>query len=198
MPIVKTSDDNSINDNDKSTLHDAGVDVSGLAVSKPAEEKKEGLIDMDSGVLEANDLELQKTGIKFVEEKPVNKEDLSALAEQKSRSVQNAKDLEEEFRSELSVTSKPSASSEKAVVEKISTMAGLLSKISEKLGLKKKKVGSELQNLKKMKEGIQADIEDIKELEESEEKIKAQLEKMDAIKSEIEAIEKEVGEELKK
>lgn len=198
MPIVKGSDDNSINDKDKSTLHDAGVDVSGLAAPKPAEEKKEIVVDMDSSVSEANDPELQKTGIKFVEEKPLNKEDLSALAEQKSRASQNAKDLEEEFRSELSGTSKTSQASEKAVVEKISTMAGLLSKISEKLGLKKKKVGTELQNLKKMKEGIQEDIEDIKELEESEEKIKAQLLKMDTIKSEIEAIEKEVGEELKK
>lgn len=198
MPIVKSSDDNSINDNDKSTLHDAGVDVSGLAAPKPDEEKKEALIDMDGSVPESNDEDLKKTGIKFIEEKPVNKEDLSALAEQKSRASQNAKDLEEEFRSELSGTAKTSVVSEKAVVEKISTMAGLLSKISEKLGLKKKKVGAELQNLKKMKEGIQEDIEDIKELEESEEKIKAQLQKMDTIKSEIEAIEKEVGEELKK
>ena len=195
MPIVKTSDENSINDSDKSTLHDAGVDVSGLSAVKSSDDKKDSLVDMDDSVPGVNDEDLKKTGIKFVEEKPMNKEDLSALAEEKSW---NAKDLEEEFRSQLSSASKPASVSEKAVVEKAGSMAGLLSKITEKLGLKKKKVSAELQSLKKMKEGIQADIEDIKELEESEEKIKAQLQKVDAFKSEIEAIEKEVGEELKK
>lgn len=198
MPIVKRADDNAINDSDKSTLHDAGVDVSGLAVSAPAEDKKEVYVDMDGSVPEQNDEDLKKTGIKFVEPAPINKEDLSALAEQQSRAGQKAKDLEEEFRSELSGAPKAVPVSEKAVVEKMGSMSELLSKISEKLGLKKKKVGTELQNLKKMKEGIQADIEDIKELEESEEKIKAQLQKMDTIKSEIEAIEQEVKEELKK
>ncbi len=195
MPIVKTSDDNAINDSDKTTLHDAGIDVSGLSVVKSVGNKKDSLVDVDGSVPGENDEDLKNTGIKFVEESRVNKEDLSALAEAKS---QNAKDLEEEFRSELSGALKSSPVSEKSVVEKGTTMAGLLSKISEKLGLKKKKVSAELQSLKKMKEGIQSDIEDIKELEESEEKIKAQLEKMDTFKSEIEAIEKEVDEELKK
>lgn len=195
MPKSQKADEAVINEADKTTLHDAGVDVKGLA---PAEEPAPAVVDIDGGAPteEAADSDLQKTGIKFVESAP-RKEDLSALAEQRDQmAASTARDLEDEFKSELSgIAPKPVA---KPTTERAGSLKSLLDQIREKLGLKKKKVKDELDTLKKMKEGISADIADIKELEESEGKIEAGLQKMDSLAGEMEAIEKEVGEELKK
>lgn len=216
MPPQTEKDTEAINQAEEDTLHSAGVDVAGLShtttasVQKPTakakDSKAESVVDIDDGVPKTDDPDLAKTGIKFVDEEtatkeakaeapeqtvPVNKEDLSALAEAKMK----ASDLEEEFRSELTSSEKTSAGS--GDFGKTSTMTNLLQKIREKLGIKKNKVKSELENLKKMKDGISGDIADIKELEESEKKIEAEIEKVGSIKEEIDSIEKEVSEELK-
>ncbi|MEZ4210743.1 MAG: hypothetical protein R3B39_00355 [Candidatus Paceibacterota bacterium] len=72
----------------------------------------------------------------------------------------------------------------------------MLVKIQEKLGLKKKEVQKELDDLKHVKEDIAKGIGLIKELEESKDKIEKQLGKVEAISGEISNIEKEVEEEL--
>lgn len=196
---------NSINNDDQKTLHDAGVDLPGMEVQKdkkPDSPAGEVVVDIDGGAPknEAMDKDLAKTGIKFVENQnvtPENKEDLSALAEKKMKEVEvnlNTSDLEQEFKSQVS-SEAPKKTAD--ITSKSNTLSGLLVKIKEKLGLKKTKVKTELDSLKKMKEGISQDIADIKELEESEDKIEAELEKLENIKNEMEAIEQEVNEELK-
>ena len=200
MPNTKKGDGNSINDSDKNTLHDAGIDVAGMPSTSPENEiKEETIVDIDGGAPVPNDPDVEKTGIRFFDEnKPsatkVNKEDLSTLAEAKMK-AEGASDLEAAFRSELSGNESEDRTS--AVIEKSGSLSALLSKIQEKLGMKKSKVKTELTNLKKMKEGISSDIADIKELEESEGKITAELKKIDTLKEEMDAIEKEVAEELK-
>lgn len=195
----------SINNDDQKTLHDAGVDLPGMEDQKnkkPDSSAGEVVVDIDGGAPknEAMDKDLAKTGIKFVEDQntmPENKEDLSALAEKKMKEMEvnlNTSDLEQEFKSQMSSDS-PKKTSD--ITSKSNTLSGLLTKIKEKLGLKKTKVKTELESLKKMKEGISQDIADIKELEESEDKIEAELEKLENIKKEMEAIEQEVNEELK-
>lgn len=196
---------NSINNDDQKTLHDAGVDLPGMEVQKDKKTDSpsgEVVVDIDGGAPknEAMDKDLAKTGIKFVENQnvtPENKEDLSALAEKKMKEVEvnlNTSDLEQEFKSQVS-SEAPKKTAD--ITSKSNTLSGLLVKIKEKLGLKKTKVKTELDSLKKMKEGISQDIADIKELEESEDKIEAELEKLENIKNEMEAIEQEVNEELK-
>lgn len=201
MPNIKKNDQNSINENDKKELHDAGVDLPGMASSVTPEDlnenKEEVVVDIDDNSNIPVETDLSDTGIKFFDETQTkNKEDLSLLAEQKKKELA-ASDLEEEFKSQLS-TSESVKESEKLVIEKGLSMKRLLSKIREKLGLKKTKVKTELDGLKKMKEGISKDISEIKELEESEQKIEEELKKIDTIKEEMEMIEKEVSEELKK
>ncbi|MCC7469580.1 MAG: hypothetical protein IT284_00325 [Bacteroidetes bacterium] len=219
MPNTNDLNKNSLGEDDKGVLHNAGVDVSTLPPEPDDENAKEEevIIDIDSGVNVAEDQDLKKTGIKFVEDnKKINKEDLSSLAEEKikkeevketvdvpkiqkpvNKSESNVSaDLEAEFKSELSSVSPSDISKE--ISQKAGTLSSLLSKIQEKLGIKKTKVKEELASLKKMKDGISQDISDIKELEESEEKIKTEIEKADNIKEEIQEIEKEVKEELEK
>lgn len=216
MPNTNDLNKNSLGEGDKGVLHNAGVDVSTLPPEPDDENAKEEevIIDIDSGVNVAEDQDLKKTGIKFVEDnKKINKEDLSSLAEEKikkeevkdvpkpqapiNKSESNVSaDLEAEFKSELSSVSSNDISKE--ISQRTGTLSSLLSKIQEKLGIKKTKVKEELASLKKMKDGISQDISDIKELEESEEKIKTEIEKADNIKEEIQEIEKEVKEELEK
>lgn len=200
MPITKKADQTSINDSDKKTMHNAGIDLpSSDSSSDDADTTApETVVDIDGGVPSPSDPDLQKTGIHFFDSnKDLNKTDLSSLAEEKMKSA-NSKDLEAEFESQLGTFKSPSKDTAKIVGEKSKTMSGLLAKIQAKLGLKKNKVKEELGSLKKMKEGISQDISDIKELEESEEKIQAELQKIDTITEEMEAIEKEVDEELKR
>lgn len=202
MPNTKKGDEISINENDKSTLHDAGIDVGAGAFESLASKEKgavpaDTFVDIDGQNTVAPDKDLETTGLKFVDAN-YPKEDLSKLAEARDKAAAQAsgRDLEDEFKSELSSVKTEPKKTETAVSG--SSLNGLLAKIQEKLGLKKKKVKEELGNLKKMKEGISSDISDIKTLEESERKIASELEKMDLIKEEVEAIEREVGEELKK
>lgn len=202
MPNIKKNDQTVINDNDKKELHEAGVDLpttSSVTQEDVVESvpQQEEFIDIDSAPTVSNDVDIQSTGIKFFDEvKTENKEDLSMLAEKKQKELAAA-DLEEEFKSELS-TANNSNETEKAIFDKGLSMKKLLSKIREKLGLKKTKVKSELDSLKKMKDGISKDISEIKELEESEKKIETEIKKIDTIKEEMETIEKEVSEELQK
>lgn len=186
----RPKNDASVNDADAATLHSAGVDVDG--VGAPAEE-----VVVDIAGAAVSDEDAKNVGIRFVEPSPtaapsVDHSDLSRLAEEKSR----GKDLEAEFRSSLSDAAAPAKKSSAGLAEKEGVMTSLLSKIREKLGLKKAKVREELASLKKMKDGIAEDIADIKELEESEEKIAEKMKKLDTIKGELEAIEDEVEKEL--
>lgn len=186
----RPKNDASVNDADAATLHSAGVDVDG--VDAPTEEV---VVDIPGDAV--SDEDAKNVGIRFVEPTPtaappVDHSDLSRLAEEKSR----GKDLEAEFRSSLSDAAAPAKKSGAGLAEKEGVMTSLLSKIREKLGLKKAKVREELASLKKMKDGIAEDIADIKELEESEEKIAEKMKKLDTIKGELEAIEDEVEKEL--
>lgn len=103
-------------------------------------------------------------------------------------------DLEKEFNQ--TINSAPEKT-QLSLNEKVSGLTSMLSKVKEKLGLKKTEVKKELEDLKKVKNDIAKDIENIKELEESEQKIEAELKKVEGITNEIEDIEKEVEEELK-
>lgn len=190
---------------EKDALHNAGVDVGTGAFTSLAsdQDKKEidetvvpDVVDIDSGIPDAGDSDLAKTGIQFVDQNPVpSKTDLSSLAEKK-RATLDSKDLEDEFKSQFS-DSKIAGKESGAVEIKTSSLSSLLAKIQDKLGVKKKSVKEELVNLKRMKDTIGKDIEDIKELEESEEKIKTEVAKIESIKAEVDSIEREVGEELK-
>lgn len=203
MPTTKKGEDNSINDNDKTTLHDAGVDVAGLGIApevKDVPATDAPTINLDDSISDPESPDVKKTGIHFVSDTPaVNKEDLSALAEEKMRMVEgNSKDLEAEFRSELSsLKASSKSSSEKDMSDRSASLGSLLSKIQEKLGLKKKNVKDELSSLKKMKDSISKDISDIKNLEDSEGKIRAEIDKIESITKEVDAIEEEFGQELK-
>lgn len=200
MPNTTKTDSNNDNNLDKDTMLKAGVDISSENNVSP-EDVGETIVDIDSGMpKEAIDGDIKKTGIKFFDDNnSLNKEDLSSLAEAKLKEANSvgASDLEAEFKSELS-SAVPSKEETKEVIgAKVGTMKSLLAKIRAKLGLKKTKVKTELEDLKKMKEGISKDISDIKELEESEHKIEEGLKKVEVIKSEMEEIEKEVNDELK-
>ena len=197
MPNTKNDDGNSINQNDKTTLHGAGVDLSDTPIEPESEGEK--IVDIDGSIPLGSDPDLEKSGVKFVEaDVPVT--DLSALAEKKAKTVSSAaKDLEAEFRSELADFKGPlKPDGEKAVMEKSGTLRSMLTLVREKLGLKKKTVKSELESLKKMKDAITKDITTIKELEESENKINAELGKIDEIKKEVEEIEKDLADDLNK
>lgn len=188
-----------INDSDKQTLSGAGIDVSNTPLESEENEAAgvtgEKIIDIDGTTPASGDADVEKTGIKFVkEESKVNKEDLSSLAE--SRLKASAEDLEKEFESELGETKTKEPFNEDVVLKKSETLAELLARIEKKLNIKKTSVKEELSNLKKMKDTISHDINEIKDLEASETKIKAEMEKIDSIREEVETIEKEFNEKV--
>ncbi len=199
-----------INDSDKQTLSGAGIDVSNTPLESEENEAAgvtgEKIIDIDGTTPASGDADVEKTGIKFVKEESkvnpdtkdfgvrVNKEDLSSLAE--SRLKASAEDLEKEFESELGETKTKEPFNEDVVLKKSETLAELLARIEKKLNIKKTSVKEELSNLKKMKDTISHDINEIKDLEASETKIKAEMEKIDSIREEVETIEKEFNEKV--
>lgn len=176
--------DDSINKSENETLVSAGIDLAGGSSENIAETS----VDVDGEMPKEEDM--QTSGINFVHEE--NKEDLSALAEEKMKAT--SKDLENEFKSELaeSKASATVAHSGESIAPKKGNLSSILTKIQEKLGLKKKTVKDELGSLKKMKDSIARDIEEIKKLEASEGKIKEELDKIDSINEEVETIEKEL------
>lgn len=200
-----------INDSDKKTLSGVGIDVSdrplrseedeATGVGDLSEQAGEKIVDIDGTTPSSNDVDVEKTGIKFVKEesevnpgRAIGKEDLSSLAE--SRMKASAEDLEKEFESELGETKIKAPLNEDAVLKKSETLAELLARIEKKLNTKKTSVKEELSNLKKMKDTISHDIGEIKDLEASEAKIKAEMEKIDSIREEVESIEKEFNEKV--
>lgn len=194
MPnTIKSDYPGPINDADKKTLSSVGIDVDTNLENKEDEEKV-----VDIGPVSTDDSIVEKTGIQFLKESPkaplVNKEDLSSLAE--SRAKSSADDLEKEFKSEVGeVKTKPSFN-EDEVIAKNETLAELLERIEKKLSAKKTTVKEELTTLKKMKDTISHDIGEIKDLEASEAKIKAEIQKIDSIREEVENIEKEFNEKI--
>lgn len=194
-----------INDSDKQTLSGVGIDVSdtplrseedeATGVADLSEQAGEKIVDIDGTTPSSNDVDVEKTGIKFVkEESEVNKEDLSSLAE--SRMKASAEDLEKEFESELGETKIKAPLNEDAVLKKSETLAELLARIEKKLNTKKTSVKEELSNLKKMKDTISHDIGEIKDLEASEQKIKEEMKKIDSIREEVESIEEELNDKV--
>ncbi len=201
---------NNITGGEKDTLHNAGVDLSST------EEKTETFVDIDSAPSSKDDADLKDIGINFVA--PENKEDLSALKEKmdmnaaaakpttpvvpnpvapapkQAETMASASDLEQEFKKTVGQTIPVKNES---LNEKVFSLRGMLSKIQEKLGLKKTEVQKELDNLKHVKEDIAKGIQNIKELEDSKGKIEDQLHKVETLTGEISNIEKEVAEELK-
>lgn len=183
------TDENSINDAEKSTLEGAGVDINGGS----SEEIVDKVVDVDMQV--PKDEEMKDAGINFVSPEEANKEDLSALAEEKMRAT--SAELENEFKSELAVTkSSQSPADEKAFIAKKNSLSELLVKIQEKLGLKKSTVKKELGSLKEMKDSITKDIEEIKKLESSQGKIQEEMAKIDTISHEVEEIEEELTDKV--
>ena len=208
----KTTEETNITGGEKDTLHNAGVDLS-------SEEKGETFVDIDSAPPVGDDPDLKKIGLNFVSNE--NKEDLSLLKEQmdknnsdvsmgqnsqaskpdqpkasepkKEEPSASVSDLEQEFNQTVGQKDEPKTTS---LNEKVTGLRGMLVKIQEKLGLKKKEVQKELDDLKHVKEDIAKGIGLIKELEESKDKIEKQLGKVEAISGEISNIEKEVEEEL--
>lgn len=189
--------DENISGTDKTTMHNAGVDVS--------EDPKE-IVDIDSSPVAKDDVELKSTGITFVDDKPktpdINKEDLSSLAEKAKKDAEKAlettDDLEKEFQKTIGDSpASPEPVKKESLGDQISGLTAMLGKIRERLGFKKAEVKEDLENLKKVKEDISKDIENIKELEESEDKIEDQLKKVEKIQEEISSIEDEVEKELK-
>lgn len=200
MPNTKSDYPGPINDSDKKTLAGAGIDVSDRPIKSEEEEAiapaEEKIIDIDGTTPLAEDADIKNSGIQFVKSEPaVNKEDLSSLAEEKTKA--SSKDLEEEFRSELSDAPKSKKTTDhKAVLAKSESLSELLARIEDKLGHKKSEVKEELSSLKKMKDTIEKDITEIKDLEASEEKLKGEIDKIDAIREEVETIEEEFNEKL--
>jgi hypothetical protein len=193
MPNAKPAYPGPINDADKKTLANAGVDVSPTPLR--SEEDEEKIIDIDESTPASSDM--KDTGITFVGTDTPNKEDLSALAEAKMRAADVAsKDLEDEFRSELGdVTSPATPVTKESVHAQAETLSELLERIHKKLNAKKTTVKGELSDLKKMKDSISKDIGEIKELEASEGKIKEEIEKIETITHEVEEIEQQLGNE---
>lgn len=191
-----------INDSDKKTLAGAGVDVSDVPLKSEEEEntgpiEEEKIIDIDGTVPEGSDADIVNSGIQFVKVAPAapQNHDLSSLAE--ARMKEGAKELEEEFRSELSPVKAPvKQTSQKEVLGKSESLSELLARIEDKLGHKKSEVKEELMSLKKMKDTIEKDITEIKDLEASEEKIKKEIEKIDSIRAEVETIEEELHDKI--
>lgn len=200
MPNTKNDEGDSINLSDKTTLSGAGVDLSDTPVEPEGEIEK--IVDIDGSAPADGDVDLKKSGLKFVEPTVVNT-DLSALAEKKAVGALKeniaTKDLEAEFRAEMADFKGPliRPEAEKSVIDKGMSLRSMLTRIREKLGLKKKTVKTELESLKKMKDSITQDIGEIKELEESETKINEEIEKIESIRKEVEEIEKSVSEDLK-
>lgn len=199
MPNTKKSSiPGPINDSDKQTLSGVGIDVSDTPLRSEEDEAagEEKIIDIDGTTPTETDVDVAKTGIRFVKDEPkVNKEDLSSLAESKMRA--SAEDLEKEFESEVG-ESRPQKEpfNEDKVLAKSETLAELLARIEKKLNAKKTSVKEELGTLKKMKDTISHDISEIKDLEASEAKIKAEMDKIDSIREEVESIEKEFDEKV--
>ncbi len=223
MDTDEIKPEENISGTDKTTMHNAGVDVT---------EEPQEFVDIDSSIPTKDDAELKKVGLTFVDQKPtINTDDLSSLAEKKMNEMKEAKenetkkeeeakvepkitmqkeavketqpvnttdDLEREFKQTISSDSSSAiVSKKKSLNDQIVGLTTMLDKIKDKLGLKKSEVKSDLENLKKVKEDISREIENIKELEESEDKIEDQLKKVEKIQEEISSIETEVEEELK-
>lgn len=169
---------------DQNTMHNAGVDL---------DNQQEEFVDIDSTKATENDKDLKSVGLKFVDNNSkINKEDLSSLKEEKEKALHSS-DLEKEFTSTMVGRSTQTGTQPS---ERENRLNSLLEKIKEKLGIKKTEVRKELDDLKRVKEDISKDIENIKELEESEQKIEKELDKINLIKKEVEDIEKEVEGEL--
>ncbi|MDQ5952901.1 MAG: hypothetical protein QG551_129 [Patescibacteria group bacterium] len=188
---MDTDKNNQINDSltgsDANTMHNAGVDIA---------TEEETFVDIDSTKPKADDADLKSVGLQFVDSKTLEKEEpkvapVKEVVEEKIAST----DLEKEFSNTVGGVSSSKTSVSTASVSSLNT---LLSKIKDKLGMKKREVKSELENLKKIKEEITEDIQNIKELEESEKKIESQLGKIESINNEINQIEEEVKGELLK
>lgn len=196
------NDPKTINADDQNTLAGAGVDLSGGSSENIAESETgvpensdSGLIDMDTPSDPAG---VKDVGIKYVEEKPVvPTTDLSGLAEAKQKQ-QSSEELEAEFKSELHDFKGPlRPESDAVVMNKTVSLGTLLSRIQKKLMGKKASVKEELGSLKKMKDAIGKDIEEIKELESSEQKVRNEIVKIESIKKEVEEIESQMNEDLK-
>lgn len=197
----ENSDPKTINSDDQNTLAGAGIDLSGGSTENIAEGEKEpesditnkdsGVIDMDST---AQAVDVKDVGIKFVSlDTPPDKTDLSAMAEAKEK-VAGSSELEAEFKSELHDLKGPLApESPEAVMNKTTSLGELLSKIQQKLGMKKASVKEELGGLKKMKDAIGKDIQEIKELEGSEQKVREEIGKIETIRQEVKEIEEKLG-----
>lgn len=192
---MDTDKNNQTNDSltgsDANTMHNAGVDIAG---------EEETFVDIDSTKPKADDADLKSVGLQFVDSKTLEKEEpkvapvvMENTATPLEEKIAGA-DLEKEF----SNTVGPMPAKSNVNTASVSSLNTLLSKIKEKLGVKKREVKGELENLKKIKEEITEDIENIKELEESEKKIEGQLSKIESINNEINQIEEEVKGELLK
>lgn len=197
----ENSDPKTINTDDQNTLAGAGVDLSGGSDENIAEGEKDPGIPApieDSGVIDIDTSSqadvVKDVGIKFVSDEPKkDKTDLSALAEAQKKEV-NSRDLEAQFNSELHDFKGPlKPVDDVAVMNKTVSLGTLLSKIQEKLGMKKASVKEELGGLKKMKDAIGKDIEEIKELEGSEQKVREEIGKIETIKKEVHDIEEKLG-----
>lgn len=198
MQTNDANDPKSLNTDDATTLAGAGVDVAGGSSENIAEGEKEEVEVVDIDGTAGADV-TPVAGMKFVEEapKPTEVPDLAALAEAKQKKEESSRDLEAQFNSELHDFKGPVKSAEPGVVPKPTTLAALLSKIQGKLGTKKASVKEELGSLKKMKDAIGHDIEEIKELEADEKKIEDEINKIETINQEVEAIEKDLAEKGK-
>ena len=191
MQTNDANDPKSLNTDDATTLAGAGVDVAGGSDENIAEGEKEEVevVDID-GTAGAD---TAPAGMKFVEEPPKAAPDVAAMAEAKQKQ-ESSRDLEAQFNSELHDVKAPMKPAEPGVVPKSTTLASLLSNIQGKLGTKKESVKEELGSLKKMKDAIGHDIEEIKELEADEKKLQDEINKIETINQEVESIERDLAE----
>jgi chromosome segregation ATPase len=154
------------------------------------------IVTKKSGV--ADDVQsLEQSGVEFVDDSNKTNAPVDTQAQDDSTSID---DLEKQFLDAAQASATPTPSKPQGSpapnTSVLSEIEMLLEKLSKKIEDKKTKVRGEIENLKTMKEGISKEIAEIKELEETQVKLKEKKDAYQKISGEIESVEQEANDEL--
>jgi hypothetical protein len=177
---------------DGELLHDSGVDIVSSGTTSGQDDTSPNVVDLSNSSLD-DEKTLKESGVQFMDPNDSKKYDGDVVS-----SVPEINDIEKDFLKESQVVpeSKVAKEIKPAKTNVLSEIEVLLNRLYEKITTKKKTVQEQIANLRKVKEEISQDIHEIKELEETQKKLKEKKDAFEKIGNEIKAVEEEANNEL--
>lgn len=123
--------------------------------------------------------------------------DIPIQVSSNSSKIASAQDLENQFKNTLQKKNSYADLSSSGIESEKAELLSLLEKVREHLNEKKIHVKERLDVLKREKEEIATSIDEIKELEETEQKIKDKVDKLTLLEQEIDSLQDEATKELR-